>query len=158
MVGAAGWAGGLLVLQRAVDIVELIGGDDLGSAAGWASAGLSAAASSIVLAFADIALALPAGASAEASCALALATDGGIAVEPLPVVIGDVGRLLGGRGFQRRLAGFSLRVFFRVARLGVFVERDRRARGFFRFCTCGRSVITRRRLRWTRETHEQPCR
>ena len=70
--------GGVL-LQRAIDIVELIGGDHRGIGGGLAlSAGLSAAASRIVLAFAVIALALSAAASAEVSCALALATDAGI--------------------------------------------------------------------------------
>lgn len=49
------------------------------SGAAWASVGLSAVASNMVLALAVIALALSPDESAEAICALALATDAGIA-------------------------------------------------------------------------------
>ena len=52
--------------------------------AACASAGLSVVAISIVLAFADIALALSAGASADVNCALALATEAGIAAGVSP--------------------------------------------------------------------------
>src|SRR5260370_18419871 len=52
-----------------------------GSAAGCASAGVVCR---ISLGGADIALAWPVGVSADANCALALGTEGGIAVEPSP--------------------------------------------------------------------------
>src|SRR5260370_1334031 len=52
-----------------------------GSAAGCASAGVVCR---ISLGGADIALAWPVGVSADANCALELATEGGIAVEPSP--------------------------------------------------------------------------
>src|ERR1019366_2580110 len=54
------------------------------SVAGWASGGLFGAACRLSVARADMALALAVGVSADVSCALALATDGGIADEWSP--------------------------------------------------------------------------
>ena len=71
-------------MQRAIDIVELIGAaTTCASAGGWRRPVVGGGQQD-VLAFADIAdiaWRCPGGcaASAEASCALALATDGGIA-------------------------------------------------------------------------------
>ena len=76
------------------------------SAAGCLSAGLSAEASSIVLAFADIAMALPSGASAGASCALALAIDGGIPVESLSALSATKVAFLAAEDFSAALPDF----------------------------------------------------
>ena len=65
-----------LFVQRAIDIVELVGGDDLGLAAGLLSAGRSARPAGYRWPARTSPWRSPAGVSAEASSALALATDG----------------------------------------------------------------------------------
>ena len=153
--------------QRAIDVVELIGGNDLGvdwarsGVGGGASAGLSGAACRISLARAVIALAaLPVGVSAMSA--------GAVARWRWPPMAGSaddwspssarVGRgLVAVGGFRRDLAGSAMRVFFPVVRAvsGVFVERDGRP-GSFRFRARGRVVRARRRRRGPRETHKEP--
>ena len=65
------------VVQRAIDVIELIGGNDLGPGGNCRVRRSFRCGLQDSVARADIALAAPAGVSADASCALALATDGG---------------------------------------------------------------------------------
>src|SRR5258708_31981351 len=67
---------------------------------------------------------------------------------------------IAGRGFQRLLAGFMLRLAFVVGGglFGKFVQRNGRPGGLFRFRTHRRIVrARRRRQRWPRETYNKPC-
>src|SRR5882724_1940302 len=82
-VATVGVGGSLAGTVRSTSL-SASGGTTGTSAAGCASTGLSAAACRISLARVDMALALPSGVSADASFALALATDGGIALETPP--------------------------------------------------------------------------
>ena len=149
---------GLGLLQRAVEIVELIGGDDLGLGGRRGVGRLVRGGQQHRVGFRRH---RPGAAGRRlGGCQLRVGVgdrwrDRGGAVV---AIIGDVSRLRGVRGFQRHLAGFPLHEFFRVARLGEFVERNRRAGGFFGFWTCGRCGITRRGLQWSCETHKEPCR
>src|SRR5712691_403105 len=99
-------AGGSLAGRVRSTSLSASGGTTGASAAGcWASTGLSAAACRISLARVDMALALPSGVSADASCALALATDGGIAVETPPAAAATsvASALLAGDDFSATL-------------------------------------------------------
>ena len=148
---SAGWRA---LVQRAIDIVELIGGNDLG-VGGRLDVGRIAARLQISLARADIALAHRRSAYRRRPIrALALATDGGIADDLSP---SSAARRpsVGGRGFQpppcwiydaRSFSSGASRVW------RVCGSAD----AAFRFRACGRIFRARRRLRWPRQTYKKP--
>ena len=98
----------VVLLQRAIDVVELIGGDHLGIGRRRRVGRLVRAACK-VLALADIALALSAGASADVNSALALATEAGIGAGVSLSVSATSSVFLVVVGFRRHLGGFVRR-------------------------------------------------
>ena len=111
----------------------------------------------MVLAFADIALALSAGASAEASCALALATDGGIVVER-PVSSSAISvAFLPVEDFSAALPDFRCAYFFqwREPCLVYFFVAAGAPAAVSDFALAAAPGAA---CDGTRETHEQSCR
>ena len=109
------------------------------------------------LASADIALALSAvGASAAAICALALATDAGIAMR-VAARVGDrlFGGLLGLGGFRRLLLDLRRHSAFHDANRAWTICRTSRCSDF----QIGgvSSAAGCRRRRWSREAYQKPC-
>jgi len=148
-------------LQRAVEVVELIGGHDFGSPAGWLSAGCPAAVSRIVLALPTSPWPLPAVFGPVLR--FALATDGGISGGN--VAAGDVPyhpatsvAFLAVEDFSAALPDFRCACFFDWRGLAYLLSATGAPVAVSDFEVAGRAVITRLRLQWPRETHEEPCR